>query len=117
MIVEPMYRRIINDEALTRGLGDIEARMLVEWLVDWAELLEETIPDVGDANQKIGQLQKKARAISKFVVLWSDGHSKAGALQLAATERFQFPIPEEKCEADEAMARILKWENDHLAQF
>ena len=63
------------------------------------------------------KLHRKAKAISKFVVLWSNDRSKGGALQLAATERFQFPIPEEDCEADEAMARILKWETEHLVQF
>jgi hypothetical protein len=116
MFGEPMYRGIVNDEALTRGLGDVEARMLVEWLVDWADLLEETIPDREDADRRVVQLKKKARAIGKFVVLWSDGHTKAGAMQLAATERFQFPFPPEDYEADEAMAQILRWEDDHLAQ-
>jgi hypothetical protein len=110
----PMYRRIVNDESLTRGLGDIEARMLVEWLTDWADLLEDTIPDEEDAQRQVTQLHKRAKAIGKFVVLWSDGESKAGAVQLAATERFQFPLPPEDYTGDEVMAGILQWENKHL---
>jgi hypothetical protein len=102
----PMYRRIVNDESLTRGLGDIEARMLVEWLTDWADLLEDTIPDEEDAQRQVTQLHKRAKAIGKFVVLWSDGESKAGAVQLA--------LPPEDYTGDEVMAGILQWENKHL---
>ena len=30
-----LIRHVLRDEALTRGLGDIEARMLAEWVADW----------------------------------------------------------------------------------
>ena len=30
----PLVRHILRDEAVTRGLGDVEARMVVEWLAD-----------------------------------------------------------------------------------
>jgi hypothetical protein len=116
MIAEPLYRRVVNDESLTRGLGDIEARMLVEWLVDWAELLEDTMADPEEAHREINKLTRKAKAIRNFVVLWTDSESKAGAVQLAATERFQFPLPPEDYMPDEVMACILEWENNHLAQ-
>ena len=33
MPVSLLLSRILDDEALTRGLGDAEARLLVEWLV------------------------------------------------------------------------------------
>ena len=33
----PLVRFILRDEALTRGLGDVEARILIEWLVDRAD--------------------------------------------------------------------------------
>ena len=32
-----LVRHILRDEAVTRGLGDVEARMIVEWLADRAE--------------------------------------------------------------------------------
>ena len=38
---DELIRHVLRDEALTRGLGDIEARMLVEWLADWTELLSD----------------------------------------------------------------------------
>ena len=31
---DPMIRHVLRDEAITRGLGDIEARMLMEWLAN-----------------------------------------------------------------------------------
>lgn len=115
-VAQPLYRRIVNDESITRGLGDIEARMLVDWLCDWAELLEDTMPEEEDAIRQVNKLSKRAKAIGKFVVLWSDGVSKCGAVQLAATERFQFPLPPEDYTGDEVMAGILKWESEHLVQ-
>jgi hypothetical protein len=116
MGAEPLYRRLINDESITRGLGDMEARMLVEWLVDWADLLEATIPDESDAQKQVSALRRKAKAIGKFVSLWSDSVSKASAVQLAACERLRFPLPPEDYSGDEVMAGILKWEDEHLAQ-
>ena len=32
---DPLLRHALRDEALTRGLGDIEGRMLAEWVADW----------------------------------------------------------------------------------
>ena len=46
-VVDPraeLLCRILDDEALMRGLGDAEARVLVEWLVEEAERLETMRP-------------------------------------------------------------------------
>src|SRR5262249_43939906 len=37
MLTKDLLNPILTDEALTRGLGDAEARMLVEWLVEEAD--------------------------------------------------------------------------------
>lgn len=83
---------ILTDEALTRGLGDAEARVLIEWLVECAERLpsSSTLPE---ATTEIKRLCRKGRAIARFVCLWSDG-DRAGACQLAASERFSWPLPD-----------------------
>ena len=59
----PLIRGIVRDEALTRGLGDIEARMLVEWVVHWAELLAEAAQSFEDARSLVMRIST-TRAIS-----------------------------------------------------
>ena len=71
-------RGLARDEALTRGLGDEEARMLVEWLVAWAELLIETARDPCDAQELVARLSRRGRAIGRFVQLWCDRGRAAG---------------------------------------
>src|SRR5947207_2362141 len=46
---DAMVRSVLRDEALTRGLGDIEARMLMEWLANWTELLADAARNEDDA--------------------------------------------------------------------
>ena len=41
MADRPLWGQILDDEALTRGLGDPEARVLVEWLVERADSLSQ----------------------------------------------------------------------------
>jgi hypothetical protein len=110
----PLLRHVLHDEGLTRGLGDAEARMLVEWLVDWAELLADIAESEDEAWQRLRQLCQRARAISRFVSLWSEQASRGAATQLAATERFTWPLPSESLDPGELMGRILDWESRHL---
>ena len=71
---------ILEDEALTRGLGDEEARLLIEWLAHWAEQLANR----ADAIDRIQELRCRGRAIRQFVELWSHRYAHGAALQLAA---------------------------------
>jgi hypothetical protein len=110
----PLLRHVLQDEGLTRGLGDVEARMLVEWLVDWAELLADIADTEEEAWRRLRGLCKRARAIGRFVSLWADRSSRGAASQLAATERFSWPLPAESVDPGELMGRILDWESRHL---
>src|SRR5262245_66566525 len=64
---DSLLRHVLRDEALTRGLGDIEARMLVEWLTDWTELLAEAARNEDDAWSCVERLCRRGRAIGRFV--------------------------------------------------
>ena len=75
MPVSPLLSQVLDDEALTRGLGDAEARVLVEWLVDEAERLEQTCADAG---AEVRRLRRRARALSRFVLLWCVRRHRAG---------------------------------------
>jgi hypothetical protein len=110
----PLLRFILQDEAITRGLGDEEARIIIEWLVEWAELLADESETEQAAWDGLHMLHRRARSISRFVFLWSKGGSRGAAAQLAAVERFHWPLP--VCEEDpaELMLRILSWEDRQL---
>jgi hypothetical protein len=106
MRVQPLLQHILGDEALTRGLGDPEARVLIEWLVERAELLAH---DVG-AEVEVRRLCRRGRAIARFVLLWSTPRSRGAATQLAAAERFTWPLPDRSVDPCELMQAIVGFE-------
>ncbi len=112
---DSLVREVVRDESLTRGLGDEEARMLVEWVVDWTELLAEASRSDDDARVLVGRLRRRGRAIGRFVQMWCDDGvaDRRGATQLAASERFTWPLPDSEVEPPDLMQHILTWENQH----
>jgi hypothetical protein len=115
MRTRPLLNLVLHDEALTRGLGDAEARILLEWLAAWAEQIIGDSADEVLAMSRVEQLRRRGRAIRCFVDLWCHQQDCAAATQLAATEQFQWPLPDE-ADADpwELMHRILDWEDHRL---
>jgi hypothetical protein len=110
MPVSRLLGRILGDEALTRGLGDAEARVLVEWLVEQAEDLEE---GTADADAEVHRLCRRARALSRFVWLWCARRDRGAATQLAAVERFGWPLPDDAdADACDLMQTIVVWEGE-----
>jgi hypothetical protein len=69
MQAKVLLHHILVDDALTRGLGDPEARILVEWLVERAESLAEESSE-STACATIARLCRRGRAIGRFVSLW-----------------------------------------------
>ena len=113
MLAKPLLSDILRDEALTRGLGDPEARLLVEWLVDRAEGLA---AGPGDPAAGVRGLRRRGRAIGCFVRLWCYGRHRGAAIQLAAAERFNWPLPTCSVDPCELMHVILTWEERQLQQ-
>lgn len=112
MPVSRLVSRILDDEALTRGLGDAEARVLVEWLVEQAEELE---AGPSDADAEVRRLCRRARALSRFVWLWCGRRDRGAAVQLAAVERFGWPLPDDaEADACDLMQSIVLWEGETL---
>jgi hypothetical protein len=110
MLAKPLLSHILDNEGLTRGLGDPEARILVEWLVERAERLAEDTPSEGAAWAEVGRLCRKARGIARFVGLWCHQRARGPAAQLAAAERFNWPLPVSAVDPCELMHSILTWE-------
>ena len=110
LAIDPLIRGLVRDDAITRGLDDEEARMLIEWLVDWAELLGETARNTDEAGKLLERLSRRARAIARFVALWTVRRNRAAAIQLAATEQFHWPLPTRSVPPADLMQHILQWE-------
>jgi len=105
--MQALLRPILHDDALTRHLGDAEARILIEWLVERAEELAAD----ADADAKVRSLCRRARAISLFVGLWCYRGQPGAAAQLANAERLDWPLPEPGTDPDTLMEHILLHEN------
>ena len=114
MLAKQMLSQIVNDDALTRGLGDSEARLLVEWLVDQAEKLSEPAATEESLQHQVAKLCRRARAIVHFVRLWNQDNDQGAAFQLAAVERFGWPLPTEVLDPYELLQEILIWEERSL---
>ncbi|HEV3085115.1 MAG TPA: hypothetical protein VGY66_35470 [Gemmataceae bacterium] len=113
MLSRPVLRHILENDALTRGLADPEARILVEWLVDRAELAAARAPNEEIVQARVQLLCRRGRAIGRFVELWCHTRSRGAAGQLAAAERFTWPFPSTAEDPCEIMQTILDWESDH----
>ena len=109
MLSKPLLSPILDDENLTRGLGDPEARLLVEWLVEQAEQRVGGGAE-GPARAEVGRLCRRGRAIGRFVFLWCQRGDAGAAYQLAAAERFDWPLPSEPMDPCDLMDGILTWE-------
>jgi hypothetical protein len=103
MLSKATLQPILLNEALTRGLGDMEARMLVEWLVEEADRQAEK----GDGRATVAGLLAWARAVSRFVYLWCHAGEYGAACQLAATQKFDWPWPSSDVDPCELMEVIL----------
>jgi hypothetical protein len=112
-LTKPLLNHILDNDLLTRNLGDPEARMLVEWLVDQAERIAANACSDVAAQKQVEILCRRGRAIGRFVGLWSQPRSRGAAGQLAVAEGFTWPLPPPIAEPCEIMQSILVWEADH----
>ena len=107
MLDRDFLRPILDDESLTRGLGDEEARLLVDWLVDWAERLATSRLSEGNRRERLVKLCRRGRAVARFVSLWCHERRCGAATQLAGAEAFPWDLPVGAEDPGDLMARIL----------
>jgi hypothetical protein len=117
MRARQLLSQVFDDDAVTRGLGDMEARVLVEWLVDRAEALIAAGMDEHEAEREVARLCRRARSISRFVALWCHLGERGAAGQLAAAERLHWPLPDDEADPRDLMEMILEWEEQQLRDF
>jgi len=114
MRIRPLLNLILDDEALTRGLGDAEARILIEWLTDWVEQIAARYPSEAEALVRVEMLRRRGRSIRRFIELWCHQGDQAAATQLAATEQFRWPLPDPEADPWLLMHQIVAWEERYL---
>lgn len=90
---ESLVDRVLDAEALTAGLEDPEARLLIEWLVEQTEQIARQAASLEEARQQVEQLCHYGRTLRRFLILWCYEKNPGGAAQLAATEKFGWPLP------------------------
>lgn len=115
MSVRNLLSRVLTDEALTRNLGDEEARLLIEWLAERTECIVEHAPNEAAAESQVEWLRRRGRAIRQFVDLWCYREEHGAAAQFAATERFRWPLPELHADPWHLMHMILEHESASTA--
>jgi hypothetical protein len=110
MVSKRLLRPILGNDSITRGLADPEARVLIEWLVKEAERAAEPWRSTEEVTAAVEKLCRRARAISRFVYLWGLPRERGAAYQLAAIERFAWPLPTTEVDPCELMLDILAYE-------
>jgi hypothetical protein len=111
MVTKKVLNRILADDRLTHGLHDPEARILVEWLVARTELWADQGMPADSLGKAVERMCRRARACALFVRLWCHQCSPGAAGQLAAAERFSWPLPVTAgVDPCELMLTILAWE-------
>src|SRR5262245_50685911 len=106
MLPRSLLNLILRDEALTRHLGDAEAGVLVEWLVERAEWLGDTLSPQ-EARAGVARLCRRGRAVARFVRLWCHEGQRGAAARLAAAERLDWPLPAGAVEPCRLMQQIV----------
>lgn len=106
----PLLRAILDDDSLSRQLGDAEARLLFEWLYERAESLLDTKGSDPGIGGRIQSLQRRVRAIGRFVHLWCERRDRGAAGQLASAEQFHWPMPTPKVDSCVLIETILRYE-------
>ena len=114
MLEREFLRPILDDDSLTRGLGDEEACLLVDWLVERAENLAASSLAENVRRDRLGKLCRRARSIGRFVTLWCHDGRQGAAAQLAGAEAFPWDLPSGPEDAGDLMARILRFEEDRV---
>ena len=114
MLDRAFLRPILDDESLTRGLGDEEARLLVDWLVERAENLAASSLADTTRNNCLAAMCRRGRIVGRFVRLWCEGEF-GSAVQLAGTENVTWPLPNGPEDAVDLMGRLLGYEERRMA--
>jgi hypothetical protein len=116
MRVRRLLDFVFTNEALTRGLGDPEARILIEWLTDRIEHLALGASSESAAAAETRRLCLRGRAIARFISLWCYQRERGAAVQLAAAERFAWPLPtDSRIDPCELVHSILQSESSAVA--
>ena len=114
MRADAYVNRVLADDALTAGLTDPEARLLIDWLTDHVERIAMSDRTEAEVADHVERLCRQIRTIRRFVSLWTHGADPGAAAQLAAAERCPWPLPSaDVVDPCDVMHDILTWLAEH----
>ena len=106
---------ILDDEAVSRNLGDAEARLLFEWLVERAELAAAKADTEVAAERAVAALSRSG-ALDRQVRLALVQAADQGAGRAARLGRaLDWPLPPADIDAWSLTGRILRFEDARAA--
>lgn len=108
MLARAQLNRVLNDESLTRSLGDEEASILVEWLADAADRVPAAPPEAADAH--VAALCRRGRVLARIVRLWCYEGQKGAAAQLALCEGLTQALPSGPAAPYDLMRKLIVYE-------
>lgn len=94
--MSPHPLELARDESITIGLGDSEARLLVEALISLVEL----------EPWRHEELRLKAKLVNRLAFLWGKG-DYAGVAQLAASSRIEVALPPFRVSVEYFIERLI----------
>ncbi|MFQ3650786.1 MAG: hypothetical protein SNJ75_10665 [Gemmataceae bacterium] len=109
MLARAFLNPILFDERLTAALGDAEACLLVNFLVDQAERLDGLQPEEA-VWKAIAHLCQRGRVLGRVVQLWHDQQCLA-ATQLAASEGLAEALPSRRLDSCRLLERMIALES------
>lgn len=111
MVAEQYIHQVMRDDRITHGLADPEARVLIEWLVNKAEVIPDTELEPQDQVYAWELCYRRAKVLRQFVSLWCYRGRPEAAIQLAASEGMADYLPDASVEEPvDIMLTMMKQE-------
>lgn len=103
-----LVRLITSDESLFRGLDEPFIRVLVEWIESECELFREKVAGQS-VEDRARDLLKHARGLARFAQMWNNPATRSGAIQLWATQKWGFDLPNGPIHLMDLLQRAMSW--------
>lgn len=104
--------RILDDEALTDGIADEEAKLLLRWAVDQVERQVAPLEDPQEASERTQAVRKRCRALADVVEsLCYDEDEETAHRRWSELGNHQELAPLRRRSPVVVVEQLLKWES------
>lgn len=114
MDATPFIDRILDDEGITGGLKDAEAKVLVDWLIASLKQRIRAVSDESKAEEISRTLRRRARRIAKITELLCEQHDTHSASEIWKESGSKHSLDElELRDPTGVVKRLIQWETEH----